>query len=378
MNELFNRRKITSVILLASVLTIAGCKDPEPVGGYEAGPVPVQTFIVTTEPLSLVSNLPGRVEPVRVAQIRARVAGIIIKQHFQEGADISAGDILFQIDPAPLKAALASAEGEQAKAEAELLNAQARVKRYEPLARIEAISQQDLDSAIAELRSAQAAVRSTAATVERARLDLGYTSVTAPISGRIGRALVTEGALVGQGDATLLATIQQLDPVYIDFTQPVAKALELQQLLKNEQFSGNRDKKLTAAIDGTRYEAQGDMLFSDITVERSTGQITLRGVFKNPENLLLPGMYVRVKVPQAETAAAILIPQRAVQFSNNGESSVWTVASDNTVHLTSVELGIMHGTQWQIRTGLKTGDKIVTGGISSLMPGSTVFEPENQ
>lgn len=378
MNQPFNRRKITSVMLLASTLTIAGCADPEPAGSYETGPVPVQTFIVTTEPLSLVSNLPGRVEPVRVAQIRARVAGIITKRYFQEGADISAGDVLFQIDPAPLKAALASAEGEQAKAEAELLNAQARVKRYEPLAKIEAISQQDLDSAMAELRSTQAAVRSAVAVVERARLDLGYTSVTAPISGRIGRALVTEGALVGQGEATLLATIQQLNPVYIDFAQPVAKALELQQLLKSELFSGNTDKKLTAAIEGTRYEAQGDMLFSDITVERSTGQITLRGVFENPENLLLPGMYVRVKVPQAETAAAILIPQRAVQFSNNGESSVWTIDSDNTAHLTSVELGIMHGTKWQIKTGLEAGDKVVIGGISSLMPGSTVFEPEAQ
>ncbi|MFP4865408.1 efflux RND transporter periplasmic adaptor subunit [Providencia rettgeri] len=304
MNKPFTRRSITAVVLLSSALSLVGCSDSTPAVPQEAGALPVTTLSVRAEKLVLISDLPGRVEPMRVAQVRARVAGIILQRHFTEGADVAAGDVLFQIDPAPLKAALTRAEGEQAKADAELVNARAKVTRYEPLAKIEAISQQDLDTALAELRTAQAAV-SSATSVVSAKLDLSYATVTAPISGRIGRALTTEGALVGQGEATLLTTIQQLNPVYVDFTQPVAKALELQQLLKSGQLADSQDKKLTATIEGTRYEAKGDLLFSDIAVERSTGQITLRGEFDNTENMLLPGMYVRVKAPQAQIADAI-------------------------------------------------------------------------
>ncbi|WP_310503055.1 efflux RND transporter periplasmic adaptor subunit [Rheinheimera pacifica] len=374
MNKPFTRRNTVAVVLFSSALLLAGCSDSAPTAQPEASALPVTTLNVTTEQLMLISDLPGRVEPMRVAQVRARVAGIILQRNFTEGADVAAGDVLFQIDPAPLKAALARAEGEQAKADAELLNAQAKVTRYEPLAKIEAISQQDLDNALAELRTAQAAVSSARATVVSAKLDLSYATVTAPISGRIGRALATEGALVGQGETTLLATIQQLNPVYIDFTQPVAKALELQQLLKSGQLADSTDKKLTATIEGTRYEAKGDLLFSDIAVERSTGQITLRGEFDNAEHILLPGMYVRVKVPQAQVADAILIPQRAVQFDANGKSSVWVVDANNTVQPVAVELGIMQGKNWQITQGLSAGDKVITGGISALMPGSAVFD----
>lgn len=374
MNKPFTRRNTVAVVLFSSALLLAGCSDSAPTAQPEAGALPVTTLNVTTEQLMLISDLPGRVEPMRVAQVRARVAGIILQRNFTEGADVAAGDVLFHIDPAPLKAALARAQGEQAKADAELLNAQAKVTRYEPLAKIEAISQQDLDNALAELRTAQAAVSSARATVVSAKLDLSYATVTAPISGRIGRALATEGALVGQGETTLLATIQQLNPVYIDFTQPVAKALELQQLLKSGQLADSTDKKLTATIEGTRYEAKGNLLFSDIAVERSTGQITLRGEFDNAEHILLPGMYVRVKVPQAQVADAILIPQRAVQFDANGKSSVWVVDANNTVQPVAVELGIMQGKNWQITQGLSAGDKVITGGISALMPGSVVFD----
>ncbi|MDV5393236.1 efflux RND transporter periplasmic adaptor subunit [Shewanella xiamenensis] len=374
MNKAFTRRSITAVVLLSSALSLVGCSDSTPAVPQEAGALPVTTLSVRAEKLVLISDLPGRVEPMRVAQVRARVAGIILQRHFTEGADVAAGDVLFQIDPAPLKAALTRAEGEQAKADAELVNARAKVTRYEPLAKIEAISQQDLDTALAELRTAQAAVSSARASVVSAKLDLSYATVTAPISGRIGRALTTEGALVGQGEATLLTTIQQLNPVYVDFTQPVAKALELQQLLKSGQLADSQDKKLTATIEGTRYEAKGDLLFSDIAVERSTGQITLRGEFDNTENMLLPGMYVRVKAPQAQIADAILIPQRAVQFDASGKSSVWVVDANNTVQQVAVELGIMQGKNWQVTQGLNAGDKVITGGISALTPGSAVVE----
>lgn len=375
MNKLFTRRKLTAVMLFTGALSLVACSDSNSAPPAASGPLPVTTVNVVTEQLMLVGDLPGRVEPMRVAQVRARVAGIVLQRHFTEGADVSAGDVLFQIDPAPLKAALTRAEGEQAKAQAELLNAQAKVKRYEPLAKIEAISQQDLDNALAELRTAKAAVSSAKASVDSANLDLGYATVTAPISGRIGRALVTEGALVGQGDTTLLATIQQLNPVYVDFTQPVAKALELQQLLKSGQLDDSDDKKLTAAIEGTRYEAKGDLLFSDVAVERSTGQITLRGEFDNTENMLLPGMYVRVKVPQAQVTDAILIPQRAVQFDAKGNSSVWVKSANNTAQQVAVQLGIMHGKNWQVTEGLKAGDSVITGGIAALAPDSAVFDP---
>ncbi len=194
--------------------------------------LPVEVLTVQAEPLALSSELPGRIEPVRVAEVRARVAGIVVRKRFEEGADVKAGDLLFQIDPAPLKAAVSRAEGELARNRAVLFEAQARVRRYEPLVKIQAVSQQDFDTATADLRSAEAATRSAQADLETARLNLGYASVTAPISGRIGRALVTEGALVGQGEATLMARIQQLDPIYADFTQTAAEALRLRDALK--------------------------------------------------------------------------------------------------------------------------------------------------
>lgn len=216
-----------------AALALAGCdQSGEPQAAAEMAR-PVDVVAVTTEPLTLTSELPGRIEPMRVAEVRARVAGIVVQKRFEEGADVRAGQLLFQIDPAPLKAAVSRAEGELARTQAAQQEAQARVKRYEPLVKIEAVSQQDFDTATADLRSAQASVRSAQADLETARLNLGYASVKAPISGRIGRALVTEGALVGQGDATLMARIQQLDPIYADFTQPVADALRLREALKS-------------------------------------------------------------------------------------------------------------------------------------------------
>lgn len=282
----------------ALVAVLVGCEQseaPEP-DAETARPVDVVT--VATEPLTLTSELPGRIEPMRVAEVRARVAGIVVQKRFEEGADVKAGDLLFQIDPAPLKAAVSRAEGELARAQAAQQEAQARVRRYEPLVKIEAVSQQDFDSATADLRSAQASVRSAQADVETARLNLGYASVKAPISGRIGRALVTEGALVGQGDATLMARIQQLDPIYADFTQPVADALRLREALQSGNLAAGQSQVLRLRIEGTPYEREGELLFSDISVDRGTGQVSLRGKFDNADGLLLPGMYVRVTAPQ--------------------------------------------------------------------------------
>ncbi|MDM1715187.1 efflux RND transporter periplasmic adaptor subunit, partial [Pseudomonas sp. 165] len=306
-----------SVISCLVAVTLVGCDKPEE-QGEEAPAREVDVLSVQTEPFTVVAELPGRIEPVRVAEVRARVAGIVLKRTFEEGADVKAGDVLFQIDPAPFKAALSRAQGELARAEAQLFQAQAMVRRYEPLVKINAVSQQDFDNAKAALQSAQADKRSAQANVETARLDLGYAEVRAPIAGRIGRAQVTEGALVGQGEATLLARIQQLDPVYADFTQPAADALRLRAAIAEGKVTGASDQPLSLRVDGTDIESKGTLLFTDISVDRSTGQIALRGQFDNPEGVLLPGMYVRVRTPQGLNQNAILVPQRAVQRSADG------------------------------------------------------------
>ena len=367
-----NLRAIGVVGLLAAAIALSGCDGADQPQAAAEVVYPVEVVTVAGEPLALASTLPGRVEPMRVAEVRARVAGIVLHKRFEEGADVKAGDVLFQIDPAPFKAALARAEGDQARAQAVQQEAQARVKRYEPLVKIEAVSQQDFDSATAELRSAQAAVRSAQADVQTARLNLGYATVTAPISGRIGRALATEGALVGQGDATLMARIQQLDPIYVDFTQSAADALRLRQALKDGALVGGDDKALTAQVEGTDYQRQGALMFTDVAVDRGTGQVSLRGRFDNADGILLPGMYVRVRTPQGTDQQAILVPQRAVQRGSDGEARVMVVGTGSLAEARSVRTGVMQGARWQITEGLRAGDQVIVGSPAGLVPGTPV------
>ncbi|WP_447750327.1 MexC family multidrug efflux RND transporter periplasmic adaptor subunit [Pseudomonas nicosulfuronedens] len=365
-------RAVGTISALVAALALAGCgPSGEPQAAAETAR-PVDVVTVSTQTLTLTSELPGRIEPMRVAEVRARVAGIVMQKRFEEGADVKAGDLLFQIDPAPLKAAVSRAEGELARAQAAQQEAQARVKRYEPLVKIEAVSQQDFDTATADLRSAQASVRSAQADLETARLNLGYASVKAPISGRIGRALVTEGALVGQGDATLMARIQQLDPIYADFTQPVADALRLREALKSGNLAAGQSQALSLRVEGTQYERNGELLFSDISVDRGTGQVSLRGKFANADGLLLPGMYVRVTAPQGTDAKAILVPQRAVQRATDGTAHVLVIGADSRVETRPVQTGAMQGSRWQISQGLASGDQVIVGGLSGLQPGAKV------
>ncbi|UUD64935.1 MexC family multidrug efflux RND transporter periplasmic adaptor subunit [Pseudomonas seleniipraecipitans] len=364
-------RCVFSTIALLVAVSLAGCDKGEQ-GWGEAPPREVDVLTVKTEPFTVVAELPGRIEPVRVAEVRARVAGIVLKRTFEEGADVKAGDLLFQIDPAPFKAALSRAEGELARAEAQLFQAQATVKRYEPLVKINAVSQQDFDVARAAMQSAQADKRSAQANVETAKLDVGYAQVRAPIAGRIGRAQVTEGALVGQGETTLLARIQQLDPVYADFSQPAADALRLRAAIADGKVSGDGDKTLSLRVDGTDIESKGTLLFTDISVDRSTGQIALRGRFDNPNGVLLPGMYVRVRTPQGLDQDAILVPQRAVQRSADGKASVMVMGAENTVQPRPVTTGAMQGARWQITEGLKAGDQVITSSLTAIRPGAKV------
>ncbi|MGM3389177.1 efflux RND transporter periplasmic adaptor subunit [Stutzerimonas stutzeri] len=358
-----------SVVVVLVALTLVGCDQ----SGWEVEPPPpreVDVISVKREPFTQVAELPGRVEPVRVAEVRARVAGIVLNRAFEEGADVKAGQVLFQIDPASFEAALARAEGQLAQAEAQLVQAQATVRRYEPLVKIEAVSQQDFDAAKAALQSAQALKRSAQADVQTARLELGYSTVRAPIAGRIGRAEVTEGALVGQGEATLLARIQQIDPVYVDFKQPVADALRLRRTLSDGQNAG-RSRALTLSFDGEMIQSRGTLQFADISVDRGTGEVTLRGRFDNPTGDLLPGMYVRVHAPQAH-GNAILVPQRAVQRDPTGQASVMLLGPDNVVESRPVVTGVMQGSRWQIKEGLEEGDPLIVSSLIAIQPGATV------
>ncbi len=365
-----------AALVLAALATLAtGCgRNEAPAAAGDALPV-VQAVTVQAAPLALSSELPGRIEPVRVAEVRARVAGIVLRRHFEEGADVRAGQVLFQIDPAPLRAALSRAQGQLASAEAALLDARAVVGRNAPLVAQEAVSRQDFEAMQARLQAAQAARQSAQAEVQAAALNLEYATVRAPIAGRIGRALVTEGALVGQGEATPMALVQQLDPVYADFQQPVAEAQRLRAALAEgrlAQTAGKDGTPVSLKVDGTGLQRTGQLLFSDVTVDRGTGQMALRGRFDNRDGMLLPGMYVRVTVGQGVDPAAILVPQRAVQRSTDGQAHVLVVDGQDTLQMRPVQTAAMHGAQWQISAGLKGGERVVVGRMAGLQPGARV------
>lgn len=365
-------RELGVIGLLLVGVGLAGCDGGEPQEERAPEPRAVKVLSISTEVFTRQAELPGRVEPVRVAEVRARVPGIVLHKPFEEGADVKAGDLLFQIDPAPLKAAVSRAEAELARADATLFEAQALVRRYEPLVKIEAVSQQEFDSASAALRSGQAARRAAQADLETARLNLGYASVKAPISGRIGRALVTEGALVGEGEASLMARIQQLDPVYVDFTQPVADALRLREALAEGGQASADQQALSIRIEGTEHVRQGTLLFTDVAVDRGTGQLTLRGRFDNDDGLLLPGMYVRVQAPQGTDPEAIFVPQRAIQRNADGSAQVLVIGTDSLAEVRPVRTGVMQGARWQVLEGLAVGDEVIVGGANGLAPGDPV------
>ncbi|KPW91217.1 MULTISPECIES: efflux RND transporter periplasmic adaptor subunit [Pseudomonas syringae group] len=372
MSGLSDWRVMPAVALLA-VLGLAGCEQKQQQDhAASTAPKEVEAIAVKAESFTVVDELPGRIEPVRVAQVRARVAGIVLTRNFQEGADVKAGAVLFQIDPAPFKAALSKAQGDLARTEATLFETQATVKRYESLVEIEAVSRQTFDTARSALQNAIAAKKSAQADVETARLNLGYATVKAPISGRIGRAMVTEGALVGQGETTLLATIQQLDPVYADFTQPVADALQMRAAIQEGRLPKGGEDALSLSVDGTDYKSTGTLLFTDVAVDRTTGQVSLRARFANPKGVLLPGMYVRVRTPQRVDANAILVPQRAVQRSSDGAARVMVIAQDGTVEVRPVKTGAMQDSRWQITEGLKAGEQVVVGNMTELNSGDKV------
>lgn len=356
---------------------LSACDQPKSAQTAAAPPPAPQVSVVTLTPTPhrFVQELPGRIAPTRVAEVRARVAGIILERTFQQGAQVKAGHLLYRIDPSRYEVELAAAEAALAKATAALEHAEQQLQRVEKLVSGRAASQAQYEAGVATARQARADVAARSADVKRAKLDLDYTSVRAPISGRIGGALVTEGALVGQGEATHLATIQQLDPIYADFTQSAAELHQLRRDFESgalEQIDPDSAKVQLVLSDGSVYPYVGKLLFSDATVDPSTGQITLRGEFPNPKRDLLPGMYVRVHIEQGIDTDALSLPQQSVRRSDTGASEVYLVRNDNRVIVQPVSVGRMVDNQWIVQEGLKAGDRVVVEGFQKFKAGELV------
>ncbi|UVL81983.1 efflux RND transporter periplasmic adaptor subunit [Pseudomonas sp. B21-028] len=360
--------------LLLGVLSLSACDKASPPTDEAPRPtVAIET--VEARPLSISSELSGRIAAPRIAEVRARVPGVVLQRVYREGSDVKKGDVLFRIDPAPFKADLDSAEAALRKAEANAFQARLQAQRYARLIEDNAISAQDYDNARAAARQTAADVAANKAAVERARLNLGYATVTAPIAGRIGRALVTEGALVGQNETTPLALIQQLNPIHADLTQSTRELNELRRALRSgqlQQVGQDQAKATLIQDDGSLYPLPGKLLFTDISVDPGTGQITLRSEFPNPDLDLLPGSFVRVRLEQAVDRQGISVPQRAIQRDSAGTAQVLLVDAELQVSLQPVELGGVQDNRWIVTHGLKPGDRIVVEGLQHARPGEKV------
>ena len=335
----------------------------------------VRIETLQAKPLSITSELSGRIAAPRIAEVRARVAGVVMQRVFNEGHDVKQGDVLFRIDPAPFKADLDSAQANLSKAEANAFQARLQEQRYSQLVEGNAISGQEYDNARAALRQTNAEVAANKAAVERAKLNLGYATVTAPISGRIGRALVTEGALVGQNEATPLAIIQQLDPIHADLTQSTRELNDLRRAFRAgslKQVGQDQAKATLIQDDGSQYPLPGKLLFADISVDPGTGQIILRSEFPNPDLDLLPGSFIRVRLEQAVIQHGISVPQRAIQRDSAGVAQVLTVDDQLRVAQQPVQLGAVQNDRWIVTGGLKPGDRIVIEGLQHARPGEKV------
>ena len=364
-------------IPLAVALVACGAKEGAPGAGAQGGMPPAEVGVITVAPQSvaLQSELPGRVSALRVAQVRARVSGVVLQRLFREGSEVREGQVLFQIDSAPYRASLDSAEASMVKAQANLAQASAQVERNRPLVEANAISKQDFTTLLTTQKQAEADLASAKAAVQTARINLNYASVTAPISGRIGQSLVTEGALASASEATQLAVVQQTSTVYVNFTQSSTEVLRLRKAIAAKQLRAAGDGSVPVRIvleDGTELPKPGKLLFSDLTVDATSGQVTLRAEVPNTDGLLLPGQYVRVRLSQAELPSGILLPQQAVTRSNQGDT-VKVVGEGGKPGVRPVKVGNAQNNQWVILKGLKEGDQVIVDGFQKMMvPGAPV------
>lgn len=367
-------RRAAAPLLLAAALAGAGC------GGRSGAPQaqgPVEVGVVTIAPtaVTLSRELPGRTAAYRVAEVRARVNGIVQRRLFTEGSDVKEGQRLFVIDPAPYEAALEGARAALAKAEAALGNAQLQAQRYAELVKDAAVSRQESDTAAAALKSAEAEVAGARAAEQVARINLGYTVVTAPVSGRIGRSAVTEGAFVQASQATLLATVQQLDPVYVDVAQSTSEVLRLRRDLESGRLQAaapGQAKVRLVTDDGREYPQAGTLQFTDVTVDPGTGSVTLRALFPNPRAELLPGMFVRARLEEGVSPQALLVPQVGVTRDQKGMPVALVVGADGKVERRQLVTDRVVGDAWLVTEGIKAGDQVVVEGVQKVRPGAQV------
>ena len=353
-------------------LTACGAQKPPP-----PPPQPPEVAVVTVhrEAVPVITELPGRTAAYLVAQVRARVDGIVQQREFKEGAEVKAGQRLYKIDPAPYQAALESARATLARAQANLAAAAAQAERYKVLVAGNAVSRQDYDNAVAQHGQSTADVAAGKAAVQTASINLGYTDVVAPISGRIGVSLVTQGAYVQASAATLMATIQQIDPIYVDLNQSSADGLRLRREVQSGklQLAGPNQAKVTLLLeDGSPYALSGTLQFTDITVDQGTGSVTVRAIFPNPNRILLPGMFVRARIEEGINRNAILVPEVGVTHDQKGQATALVVGADNKVALRVINATRTQGDKWLVDGGLEEGDRVIVSGVQKVQPGATV------
>lgn len=367
---------LTSMALLfGAAVLLSGCNDQSVASVTPPEPPEVSIVTVKASPRAIIKELPGRIAPLRVADVRPRASGIIVARSFEQGREVKTGDALYQIDPKPFEVELQAAEAAAAKAEAALQQAAQHARRVEILASSHAASQASNEVAIANLAQARADLAARNAEVSRARLNLGYATIRAPINGIIGAALLSEGVLVVQNEAHALATIQQIDSVYADFTQSVNELNRLRRDFDRgdlDRISPDAAKVRLVVDDGSVYTSDGKLLFSDAKVDAGTGQVTLRGEFKNPKRELLPGMFVRVLIEQGRDPDAITVPPQAIQRNSSGASEVYLVKDDNRVAAQPVRTGGIIDGQWLVTEGLQSGQRVVVEGFQKFTVGDAV------
>lgn len=370
-----SRARLAQLAVLLTPLAIAGCNRSASQAAAPAGPVEVGVVTLEPKAVTLTRELPGRTSAFRVAEVRARVNGIVLKRLFAEGSDVREGQPLFSLDAAPYRAALEGARAQLARAEAQLANARLVASRYEDLVKDNAVSRQEYENAQAGLKASEADVAAGRAAVESAQINLGYTTVKAPVSGRIGRSAVTEGAYVQASQATLLATVQQLDPVFVDLTQASADVLRLRRDLEEGrlQSAGKGQARVKLLLeDGREYGLPGSLQFADVTVDPSTGSIALRALFPNPKKDLLPGMFVRARLEEGVNPEALLVPQQAISRDQKGLPFALVVGPDRKVERRQIATDRAVGDAWLVTSGLKRGEQVIVEGLQKVRPGAEV------